>query len=79
MIGTFVKDGELVVPSGNYFVLGDNRDDSDDSRFWGLVPRENVLGKPVLVYDSHESSPVPGESDTPTRLNERWSRIFKLP
>src|SRR5215475_6184598 len=42
MIEKYVKDGELVVPPGYVFAMGDNRDDSDDSRYWGLVPRENI-------------------------------------
>jgi signal peptidase I len=45
-----VRNGELVVPEGNYFVMGDNRNDSLDSRYWGLVPRENIMGRPLLVY-----------------------------
>lgn len=45
------KEGEdLVVPAGNYFVMGDNRLPSLDSRFWGFVPRENILGRPMFVY-----------------------------
>jgi len=42
-------DGEIVVPTGDYFVLGDNRNDSEDSRYWGFVPRAAILGRPLLV------------------------------
>lgn len=45
-----ISNGELVVPPGRYFVLGDNRDNSDDSRYWGFVPRENIIGRPLLIY-----------------------------
>jgi signal peptidase I len=45
-----VEDGQLIVPSGHYFVMGDNRDDSQDSRYWGFVPRENIIGRPLLIY-----------------------------
>jgi signal peptidase I len=54
-IQTFVKDGELVVPPDHYFVMGDNREQSWDSRFWGFVPRDLVSGKPVLIYWSYET------------------------
>jgi signal peptidase I len=46
------QGGEIVVPDAHYFVLGDNRDDSLDSRYWGFLPRENVLGRPVFIYAS---------------------------
>jgi signal peptidase I len=55
MLEHHVVDGELVVPAGQYFAMGDNRDNSDDSRFWGFVPRENIKGKPLLVYWSYEA------------------------
>ncbi|HSM37362.1 MAG TPA: signal peptidase I [Longimicrobiales bacterium] len=44
--------GPIVVPSANYFVLGDNRDDSLDSRYWGFVPGDAVRGRPLMVYFS---------------------------
>jgi signal peptidase I len=50
-----VEDGELIVPEGHYFVLGDNRDESLDSRYWGFVPRENIIGRPLLIYWSVRS------------------------
>ena len=45
-----VERGELVVPLGSYFAMGDNRDDSLDSRYWGFVPRANVIGRPLIIY-----------------------------
>jgi signal peptidase I len=45
-----VEEGQLIVPEGHYFVMGDNRDDSQDSRYWGFVPRENIIGRPLLIY-----------------------------
>src|SRR5262249_16475372 len=45
-----VRGGELIVPAGSFFVLGDNRDDSFDSRYWGFVPQESVTGRPLIIY-----------------------------
>ncbi|MEO8129590.1 MAG: signal peptidase I, partial [Bryobacteraceae bacterium] len=45
-----VVNGEVVVPPHSYFAMGDNRDNSLDSRYWGFVPRENIIGKPLIIY-----------------------------
>jgi signal peptidase I len=49
---SLIENNELIIPTGNYFVLGDNRNDSEDSRYWGFVPREAIVGKPLLIYFS---------------------------
>ncbi|WP_446744815.1 signal peptidase I [Silvibacterium acidisoli] len=50
-----IQNGDLVVPPGHYFAMGDNRPYSLDSRYWGFVPRENILGRPMFVYWSFET------------------------
>lgn len=55
----YLQGDDLVIPPGKYFAMGDNRDNSRDSRYWGFVPRENIVGRPLLVYwsiDMPESS-----------------------
>ena len=51
----FIRNDGLHVPSGYLFVMGDNRDNSLDSRFWGFVPLDNVVGEPLFVYWSYDA------------------------
>jgi signal peptidase I len=55
MLQNHVVNGEVVVPPGTVFAMGDNRDSSLDSRYWGFVPRENIIGKPLIVYWSYDA------------------------
>jgi signal peptidase I len=55
---SLIENNELIIPTGNYFVLGDNRNDSEDSRYWGFVPREAIVGKPLLIYFSLQQHEV---------------------
>ncbi len=64
--------GPLVVPPDSFFVLGDNRDNSEDSRYWGFVPRSAILGKPWFVYYSFDPT---APDDLPWLEDVRWRRI----
>jgi signal peptidase I len=90
----YIAHGELVVPAGEYFVLGDNRNHSRDSRYWGFVPRKKIEGMPLMVYfsvrepsrtDPAEAGGGPGANDrlgkgAAARLRgfARWHRVLHV-
>jgi signal peptidase I len=87
-----VEDNQLIVPEGHYFAMGDNRDDSSDSRYWGFVPRENIIGRPLLIYWSirNPDNDLPIPASVGDRLYHfayaithffqitRWDRTFRI-
>ncbi len=87
MLADNVVNGEVVVPDGFYFAMGDNRDNSLDSRFWGFVPRENIIGNPLVIFWSYDA---PTEDWVDYNSNHfidlaknffrktRWDRTLKL-
>ncbi len=89
MLENHVVNGEIVVPPGSLFAMGDNRDDSSDSRYWGFVPRENIEGTPLVIYWSFEAPTADLTNgnigidhiiDVITHFftKTRWSRTFRL-
>jgi signal peptidase I len=64
--------GPLTVPDGRYLMLGDNRDDSEDSRYWGFVDRASIKGKPLFIYYSFDPT---GVRPIPWLTEIRWRRI----
>src|SRR5438128_2547166 len=65
-----IQGDDIVVPAGAYFAMGDNRDVSLDSRYWGFVPRENVIGRPLFIYWSFET---PADQYQQTQISQRLS------
>src|SRR5213083_1352800 len=87
----YVQGSDLVVPPDHYFAMGDNRDNSADSRYWGFVPREYIVGKGLIIYWSYETdSDEYRRTDVVDRVQQitdlvtnfftktRWSRSFKI-
>ncbi|HEY7405113.1 MAG TPA: signal peptidase I [Candidatus Angelobacter sp.] len=81
-----LQGDQVVVPENSYFVLGDNRDDSEDSRYWGFVPRANIIGRPLVIYLSVKES-EPGRANGKLQHSgqmahllqlARWDRMFRL-
>jgi len=83
--------GPIPIPEGQYFMMGDNRDNSQDSRYWGLLPREDVKGRAVMIYWSYESETEDYQQTgigamvkdlftvvTHFFTRTRWSRMFNL-
>ncbi len=69
---TNLDHGDLIVPPANYFVLGDNRNHSRDSRYWGFVPRSTVIGRPFVIYFSLREASA---TDTPTLPTDRLEKL----
>jgi signal peptidase I len=89
MLQNHVVNGEIVVPPDNYFAMGDNRDNSLDSRYWGFVPRENIVGTPFFIwwsYDAPTAELASGNIDIGHIVDivlhfftkTRWNRTFRL-
>lgn len=90
-VSSHMEGDDLVVPPDSYFAMGDNRERSWDSRFWGFIPKENLIGRPMFIYWSFET---PEDQYQKTNIADRvgfiihiaihffdqtrWSRMFRL-
>jgi len=72
MLKNNFREGDILVPEGKYFVLGDNRDNSLDSRYWGFLSQSDILGQPALIYASFET----GGGKGPSIFTTRWGRLL---
>jgi len=91
MMKQYIQGDDLVVPPDRYFAMGDNRDVSYDSRYWGFIPKPNVIGRPMFIYWSFET---PSDQYLQTGMSQRlgflahvvihffdqtrWRRTFRL-
>ncbi len=67
------KYGPVTVPAGQYFAMGDNRDNSQDSRYWGFLPRDYIKGRALFIYWSFDGGPESGGNPV---AGTRWSRLL---
>jgi signal peptidase I len=70
-----IENGEFVVPKGEYFCMGDNRDNSLDSRYWGPVPLQNIIGRPLFIYWSFQT---PADQVYKNSLGDRIGFLFHV-
>ncbi len=71
----YLRETEILIPEGHYFAMGDNRDDSADSRYWGFVPREDIVGKALVIYWSYETDAAEYRR---TGVGDRFQQIIDL-